>query len=154
MSRVCMAKHALDLCLLDYDRCWTIYSGPSITHLITKLPSLSFPAFVISKASSASVNLKVCVNKGLRSTKPRATRSMASGLKDQPNGSEGDKSGSLLVPATVSPTTLDCDFLSRDSEHGYCDVGGPESSLDICAAIWSALFRRFIPIIRTQDERH
>ena len=81
------------------------------------------------------MNLKVCVKSGLRSTNPRATRSMARGRNDQLNGSEEDKSGSLLVPATVTPSTLDCDFLSRDSEHGYRDVGGPESSLDICAAI-------------------
>lgn len=56
------------------------HSGPSITHLMTKLPSLSFPAFVTSNASSASVNLKVWVNKGFKSTRPRATRSMARGL--------------------------------------------------------------------------
>jgi hypothetical protein len=56
------------------------YSGPSITHLITVFPSFPLPLLVTSNASRASLNLKVCVRRGLRSTSPLATRSIAKGL--------------------------------------------------------------------------
>ena len=99
------------------------HSGPSITHLMTKLPSLSFPALVISNASSASSNLKVCVKSGLRSTRPRATRSIAIGL---------DMSSSLLNRHNdwVSATARGIWVLTSRHYHIYINISTSSQERD------------------------
>lgn len=124
---------------------------------MTNLPSLSLPFFVISKASSASVNLNVWVNSGFKSTKPLATRSIDWGLElVSVDASRAWGFCDSLVTVSVStarmmsasseswtfcrrscspPSTLEGDLVGGQPEQWDLDVWGAESGLHTSSTI-------------------